>query len=192
MKNAVLQVAMQGKLTEQLESDTMQKIQPDSFDAKDSLLDIPDSWQWNQLGSVVDITAGLSFSRQEQCASSNDALRILRGGNVLDNYKYGLFDDDVYVLYRDKHTKLEVGDVLTPAVTSMEKMCKVAYIDKELANTTAGGFLYIIRSKDFDLINPRYLMYFIKLYLHYSDFFSTMRFYTFCFALSVHSATSRY
>ena len=162
MKDAILQAAMQGKLTEQLESDTAQKVQPDIFEDEDSLLDIPDNWQWNQLGSLVDITTGLSFSKQEQCAASNDALRILRGGNVLDNYNYGLFDNDVYVSYRDKYTKLEIGDVLSPSVTSMEKMCKVAYIDKELPNTTAGGFVYILRSKDFDLINPRYLMYFFN------------------------------
>ncbi|MDX8420170.1 restriction endonuclease subunit S [Stecheria sp. CLA-KB-P133] len=162
MKDAILQAAMQGKLTEQLESDTAQKVSPDSFEDEDNLLDIPDSWQWNQLGSVVNVMTGLSFSKQEQCAANSGALRILRGGNILDNYKYGLFDNDVYVSYRDKHTKLEIGDVLSPSVTSMEKMCKVAYIDKELPNTTAGGFVYILRSKDFGLINPRYLMYFFN------------------------------
>ncbi len=127
---------------------------------------IPENWSWVKINDVLNIQTGLSFKKTDQCKKGNDCIRILRGGNINNNYQYELKDDDVYVKGIDSYEKLQCGDILTPAVTSMEQMGKVAYIDKELNNITAGGFVYIIRSKNFNILNPKFALYFINSKFH--------------------------
>lgn len=158
MKYSILQASMQGELTERFISDTKVEID-NEFDSID--IEIPNEWKIAKYNSVCEINTGLTFNKSNQCQKSDSTLRVLRGGNINDNFEYVLKDDDVYVTYTDKYIRLKVGDVISPAVTSMEKMCKVGYIDKDLENTTAGGFVYIYRTKDTNILNPRFLMYFI-------------------------------
>ncbi|MDY4500503.1 MAG: restriction endonuclease subunit S [Lactobacillus johnsonii] len=162
MKAAVLQAAMQGKLTEQKSAELISKVDREAISDEYDTFDIPDNWQWNTINSVMNVTTGLTFNKLDQRPAGPNTLRVLRGGNILDNFNYGLFDNDVYVTYRDKHIPLMKDDVITPAVTSMEKMCKVGYIEKDLPNTTAGGFVYILRTKDSEVLDPRYMMYFFN------------------------------
>lgn len=122
---------------------------------------IVDGWNYQSYEDVCTITTGLSFPKTEQCLKSDSDLRILRGGNIYDDYRYRLKDDDIYVKYREKYTKLLSGDVITPSVTSLEKHCKVGFIENDLKNITAGGFVYIFRTKDMNMLLPRYLMYYI-------------------------------
>lgn len=162
MKAAVLQAAIQGKLTEQKSTEFISKVDREVISDEYDTFDIPDNWQWNTINSVMNITTGLTFNKLDQRPAGPNTLRVLRGGNILDNFNYGLFENDVYVTYRDKHIPLLKDDVITPAVTSMEKMCKVGYIEKNLPNTTAGGFVYILRTKDAEVLDPRYMMYFFN------------------------------
>ena len=144
----------------------------DSFEKKmvDSITEFPykihDNWSWVKIEDVLDIQTGLGYKKTNQCTSNDGELRILRGGNINNNYQYELKEDDIYVKGIDKYLKLEIGDILTPSVTSMEQMGKVAYIDKKLDKVTAGGFVYIIRSKDFNLLDPKYALYFISSKFH--------------------------
>lgn len=162
MKAAVLQATMQGKLTEQKSTELISKVKREAISDEYDTFDIPDNWQWNTIDSVMNVTTGLTFNKLDQRPAGSNTLRVLRGGNILDNFNYGLFENDVYVTYRDKHIPLLKDDVITPAVTSMEKMCKVGYIEKDLPNITAGGFVYILRAKDTEALNPRYMMYFFN------------------------------
>ena len=127
---------------------------------------IPNNWRWVKIDDVIDIQTGLSFKKTEQCNNIINSLRILRGGNINNNYQYLLKDDDIYVNYTDKYIKLIEGDVITPSVTSMEQMGKTGYIDKELDKITAGGFVYIMRTKNKNILLPKYMMYFINSKFH--------------------------
>lgn len=162
MKDSLLQAGMMGKLTERLITDSGLEVEEESVSDSYDSFDIPDEWQWNTIGSVMSVTTGLTYNKLDQCSASNNALRVLRGGNILDNYKYDLFDNDVFVTYRDKYIRLQKDDVITPSVTSLEKICKVALIDRELPNTTAGGFVYILRPNNNNVLNPKYMMYYFS------------------------------
>ena len=164
MKYSILDSAIKGKLTKSNSNERVATgIKSISFD---NVFDIPQNWIWTSLEEVVDIETGLSFKKTEQCKESENAIRILRGGNIDNNYHYLLKPDDIYVENKDKYIKLIEGDILTPSVTSMEQMGKTAYIDKELKNITAGGFVYIIRVLDKKVIDPKYIMYFINSKFH--------------------------
>ena len=164
LKNSILQMAIQGKLVEQDISESVAGIQS-SLVANDSeLYDIPENWKWCAIRDVATINTGLSFKKQDQKNEYTGDLRVLRGGNIGDDYKYHLFDNDVYVDFKQFEAKciqLLEGDVITPSVTSIEKICKTGYIDADLNKITAGGFVFIIRSKDKNLLNAKFMQYFI-------------------------------
>ncbi len=132
----------------------------------DNVYEIPNNWKWTQLEEVLSIDTGLSFKKTEQCKESENALRILRGGNINNNFQCLLKDDDIYVEERKNYLRLKKGDLLTPSVTSIEQMGKTAYVEEDLNNITAGGFVYIIRSKNQEVLNPKYAMYYISSRFH--------------------------
>lgn len=162
LKYSILNYAIEGKLIKN-DSSLPNSINC-SYDT--SPYTIPDNWSWVKISDVLDIQTGLSFKKTDQCTSSEGTVRVLRGGNINNNFQYELKDDDVYVKKISKYEELLEGDILTPSVTSMEQMGKVAYIDKKLENITAGGFVYIIRCKDASILNPKYALYFISSKFH--------------------------
>lgn len=165
IKNSILQRAIQGKLVEHLESEKSVVVHSSYGGEIADFFEIPDNWKWLAIKDVATVTTGLSFKKQDQKDSSNGTLRVLRGGNIGDDYKYHLYEDDVYVdleQFRSKYISLLKGDVITPSVTSMEKICKTGFIDKNLDSVTAGGFVYIIRCLSSDVLDAKYLLYFIS------------------------------
>lgn len=164
IKYSILDSAIKGNLSiRKYEEQVAEVVEMCEFD---DVFDIPENWKWTKLENVLTIDTGLSFKKTEQCIASNDALRILRGGNIDNNYQYLLKPDDIYVARTDKYIKLLEGDVITPSVTSMEQMGKTAYIDKNLEMITAGGFVFIIRMIDKNILDPKYAMYFINSKFH--------------------------
>ncbi len=164
LKASILQLAIQGKLVEHYESEEAIVIHASFAGDTSDFFEIPDNWKWLSIKDVASVNTGLSFKKQDQRDSSNGSLRVLRGGNIGDDYKYHLYEDDVYVeleQFQTKYIQLLEGDIITPSVTSIEKICKTGYIDRELPKVTAGGFVYIIRCLDSSIIDPKYLMYFI-------------------------------
>ena len=165
LKTSILLNAIQGKLVEQIDTESCCDIRSTYQGEASDLFDIPVNWKWVAIKDVVTINTGLSFKKQAQKTSVDGTLRILRGGNIGDDYKYHLYDNDIYVdlsQFKEKYIPLQIGDVITPSVTSMEKMCKTGFIDVELENTTAGGFVYIIRSNNPSILDSKYLLYFIS------------------------------
>lgn len=165
LKTSILLNAIQGKLVKQCDNETCCDIKSSFQGETIDFFDIPTNWKWLALKDVVTINTGLAFKKQDQKNSVDGTLRILRGGNIGDDYKYHLYDDDIYVDYmqfQDKYLPLQVGDVIMPSVTSMEKMCKTGYIDVELGKTTAGGFVYVIRAIDASVLDSKYLLYYIS------------------------------
>ena len=163
IKDSIIESAIHGTLI-----DNKLSLNPvvDSNTFKGSPYEIPSNWRWCKVGDFLSIETGLSYKKTEQTVIKDGNLRILRGGNINNNFQYLLRDDDIYVNYTDKYKKLEIGDIITPSVTSMEQIGKTAYIDQELENVTAGGFVYIIRSIDKKILNPKYVLYFISSNFH--------------------------
>ena len=73
-------------------------------------------------------------------------IRILRGGNILSS-KYILKSDDIYIPDKlvSKNILLNIYDLITPIVSSLENIGKIAIIDSNLKDITVGGFVYIFR-----------------------------------------------
>ena len=165
LRNSIVHLAIQGKLVEQNETDQPISINSSYSGDISELYEVPESWKWFALKDVVTINTGLSFKKQDQLDSAKGTLRVLRGGNIGDDYRYHLYDNDTYVdikLFQEKYIPLCEGDVISPSVTSIEKICKAGFIDKDLGNITAGGFVYIIRCKELAVLEPKYLLYFIS------------------------------
>lgn len=88
---------------------------------------------------------GATFKKDE-ATTSKQGIRILRGGNILP-FELRVKDDDIF-LAKDKIKEtilLKENDILTPAVTSLENIGKMARVDKDMPDTTVGGFVFIIR-----------------------------------------------
>lgn len=164
LRNSIVHLAIQGKLVEQNEADHPISISSSYSGDISELYEVPERWKWVALKDVVTINTGLSFKKQDQLDSTKGTLRVLRGGNIGDDYRYHLYDDDTYVdikQFQEKYISLCKGDVISPSVTSIEKICKAGFIDKDLGSITAGGFVYIIRCKELSVLEPKYLLYFV-------------------------------
>lgn len=165
LRASILNLAIQGKLVEHFASELPVAVDTSFCGDTSDFFEIPENWKWLSIKDVASVNTGLSFKKQDQRDSSNGSLRVLRGGNIGDDYKYHLYEDDVYVeldQFQTKYIQLIEGDVITPSVTSIEKICKTGYVDRDLPSVTAGGFVYIIRCLDRSVIEPKYLLYFIS------------------------------
>ncbi|MFR6389017.1 MAG: restriction endonuclease subunit S [Prevotella sp.] len=105
---------------------------------------IPETWVWCKVKDLLEIQTGASF-KKEQANANKKGIRILRGGNILPN-KYIFKDDDIFVSdeFVNANTILKKNCIITPAVTSLENIGKMAVIEKDYNNVSAGGFVFII------------------------------------------------
>lgn len=107
--------------------------------------DLPSGWELARISSIVDIQTGASF-KKESATQDKTQIRVLRGGNISQN-SYKFYESDIFInkaLINDK-ILLKHNDLITPAVTSIENIGKIARIEKDYENVTAGGFVFIIR-----------------------------------------------
>ena len=97
------------------------------------------------MSDIVEICTGASFKKEEGTKNTN-GVRVLRGGNILPG-QFFFKDDDIFIdsALVKANILLRKNDLITPAVSSIENIGKVARIDTEIHNTTAGGFVFIIR-----------------------------------------------
>ena len=106
---------------------------------------MPNGWAFARINSLFFIQTGASF-KKEQATSDFTQTRILRGGNILQG-EYRFFENDIFVdskLIQDSII-LKNNDLITPAVTSIENIGKLARIEKDYEDVTAGGFVFIVR-----------------------------------------------
>ena len=107
--------------------------------------DLPDGWAFARIGTLFSIQTGASF-KKEQATNDKTKIRILRGGNIIQS-GYTFFDNDIFIdryLVAD-NILLRKNDIITPAVTSIENIGKLALIEKDYNNASAGGFVFICR-----------------------------------------------
>jgi len=120
--------------------------------------DLPDGWIWCRLKDICSIFTGATFKKEEATTTKQD-IRILRGGNI-SPFELKIKDDDIF-LTEDKVKKdilLKENDILTPAVTSLENIGKMARVDKNMPYTTVGGFVFIIRLHLIDQWLSKYIL----------------------------------
>ena len=119
---------------------------------------MPDGWIWCRLKDICTIFTGATF-RKEEATTTKQGIRILRGGNI-SPFELKIKDDDIF-LTEDKvkaDILLKKNDILTPAVTSLENIGKMARVDKDMPDTTVGGFVFIIRLHLINQWHSKYIL----------------------------------
>ena len=107
--------------------------------------EIPDNWVWCRASQLLYLIAGTSYNKAD---IKSDGIRILRGGNIVEN-QLVLFDDDVCVSkkYEDKDKNIYKGDIIFVASTgSKVAIGKPAQILEDCPKTQIGAFLRIARA----------------------------------------------
>lgn len=165
MRGAILQAAMQGKLTEQLESDTpvdvlLDEIKPvtkssagrgrkKSKQLDIEFFDIPENWKWVKLSECGTTNIGLTYSPSD--VTTVGGTIVLRSSNI-QNGKMA-YDDIVAVNMNVPENKMcHIGDILICARNGSKRLVgKSAVIDKE--GMAFGAFMAIYRSNCNPYIN---------------------------------------
>ena len=118
---------------------------PVCIDDEISEFELPEGWKFAKISALLKIQTGASF-KKDSATTNPKLVRVLRGGNIL-NGSYNFFDNDIYLdnnLVSDA-ILLQRNDLITPAVTSIENIGKIARIEQTYNNVTAGGFVFILR-----------------------------------------------
>lgn len=187
LKNSILQLAVQGKLVEQrAEEGTARELLEQINLKKDQLIkdkkikkeknieyisdypfDIPETWIWARLGDILYSKSGLSYKKGDLDNSTNNMVRVLRGGNIQDLH-YVIKADDVQIdrCCVKEELYLKRNMLITPAVTSLEHIGKMARIDRDMDSTVVGGFvLMLIPYISIDIL-AKYMLYALSSYYH--------------------------
>ena len=119
--------------------------------------DIPQTWTWINIGALFYIQTGASF-KKEQANSMSKGVRILRGGNISPDY-YSFKDDDIFIdeSIVTSSILLRKNDLITPAVTSLENVGKMARVLEDYDDVSAGGFVFILRPHLNNEVHSQYL-----------------------------------
>ena len=166
MKKSLLQYAIEGKLVPQRQEEGTAKELLAKIRAEKARLikekkikkskplpaitddekpfDIPESWEWVRMGSLLDVIGGTSYKKNQ---ITTNGLRILRGGNI-NTPDISLYDDDVFLplSFSDAEKLIRKGDILIVASTGSKKVIgKPAFVYKEYDNISIGAFLRICR-----------------------------------------------
>ena len=180
LRNSILKLAIEGKLTTQnLNDDSSIKLKLTLIKAKENLIanktikneknveelsdvpfDIPDNWLWIRTGDCVSNKSGLSYNKESLDKKSDKMIRVFRGGNIND-LSYVIKEDDVMISpeFNDPSLLLRKNWIITPAVTSLEHVGKMARIEKDYDDVVVGGFvLMLIPHIDNDVFS-KYLLY---------------------------------
>ena len=107
--------------------------------------DIPKSWIWTRLKNFCFVCTGATFKKEEM-ESEHCGIRILRGGNIKP-FQLCTKPDDIFIPQSKvkEDILLKHNDIVTPAVTSLENIGKMARVELDMPHTTVGGFVFIIR-----------------------------------------------
>ena len=120
--------------------------------------EIPDNWEWVRLRDICSICTGATF-KKEEATQDQTGVRVLRGGNI-SPLRLCFKDDDIFIsgsLVKE-NILLNKNDIVTPAVTSLENIGKMARVESNLQNVTVGGFVFILRPFFNDDVMSKYLL----------------------------------
>ena len=107
--------------------------------------EIPVNWMWIRLKDLCSIRTGATF-KKEEASTEHKGIRVLRGGNI-QRFLLSTKPDDLFI--SEGKVKYDIllkqNDIVTPAVTSLENIGKMARVEIDMPDTTVGGFVFIIR-----------------------------------------------
>ena len=107
--------------------------------------EIPKNWIWTRLKNFCSVCTGATFKKEEM-ESEHCGIRVLRGGNIKP-FQLCTKPDDIFIPQSKvkEDILLKHNDIVTPAVTSLENIGKMARVELDMPHTTVGGFVFIIR-----------------------------------------------
>lgn len=179
MKNALLQAAMQGKLTEQLESDSsvfsvIEQCEKDKETAinegkykkekfrgalpeEEYPFEIPDNWKWLYISDMSLFQEGPGILAVDFRTKGVPLIRIAGMQEDIVRLDGCNYLEPQMVEDKWKHFKLDLGDIVISTSASMDKIA-------EVTEETVGAIPYtgLIRFKMYGNINKEYFKYFIK------------------------------
>lgn len=108
--------------------------------------EIPDGWEWARLSCIMQLNSGLSYKKDNLAVKDERMVRVLRGGNIGEGDEPLIKDSDVKISaeFVDKSLLLHDGQIITPAVTSLENVGKAAIVRNADSNTVCGGFVFFL------------------------------------------------
>ena len=129
--------------------------------------DIPDSWEWVRIQNLYSNGTGLSYKKDSLDDKTEKMIRVLRGGNIL-NDSYLFKPDDIFI--SDKYVKedlyLKKNYLITPAVSSIENIGKIARIEKDYSNIVVGGFVLMLKPFFDNDILSTFMLYMFSSKIH--------------------------
>ena len=146
MREQILDKAIRGLLVPQLQEEGVVEQIGDA--PSEVPFEIPSSWRWVKLGNLISVIAGTSYKKSD-ITSSNQDVRIIRGGNLKD-FKISLLDDDVFVSQSlaDSSKEIQHDDIVIVASTGSKDVIGRAAIYAGSNKAQIGAFLRIIRPKN--------------------------------------------
>lgn len=107
--------------------------------------DIPDSWEWCRVGDLFANMSGLSYKKDALNIKSEHMIRVLRGGNI-GSEQYSLKEDDVFISseFVKSELLLRKNYMITPSVSSLEHIGKIALIEQDYPDVVVGGFVLML------------------------------------------------
>ena len=124
--------------------------------------EIPKNWIWTRLKNFCSVCTGATF-KKEEVESEHCGIRVLRGGNIKP-FQLCAKPDDIFIPQSKvkEDILLKHNDIVTPAVTSLENIGKMARVELDMPHTTVGGFVFIIRPLDGGELLSKYLLAFMS------------------------------
>ena len=123
---------------------------------------IPKSWEWCRLRNICSIFTGATF-RKDEAKTDSKGVRILRGGNILP-FEIVQKTDDIFLSPEQvkEGILLKQNDIITPAVTSLENIGKMARVEQDMPNVTVGGFVFVLRPHYSDEWLSKFMLFFMS------------------------------
>lgn len=159
-RNAKLLAEWEEKLKDNPKAKKPTLIVASEIDGEDVPFEVPDSWCWCRFGDIFSTMSGLGYKKDVLVEKSEKMIRVLRGGNILDT-SYIFKPDDIMI--SDKYVKPELflkkNYLITPAVTSLEHIGKIGYVEKDYTDTVVGGFVLMLIPHYHNEILSKYFLY---------------------------------
>ena len=199
LKNAILQLAVQGKLVpqnpndepaskllERIAAEKQRRIKAGEIkkDKRDSTIvrrgasfyeiantterciddelpfDLPNGWEWCRVGDLFSNMSGLAYKKDALAIKTDKMIRVLRGGNIGEEH-FLFKGDDVFISSElvKPELYLRKNYMITPAVSSLDHIGKIALIDKDYSDTVVGGFVLMLIPHFNNDVVSQYLLY---------------------------------
>ena len=104
--------------------------------------------------------SGLAYKKDALAIKADKMVRVLRGGNIGEEQFY-FKGDDVFISSElvKPELYLRKNYMITPAVSSLDHIGKIALIDKDYSDTAVGGFVLMLIPHFNDDVVSEYLLY---------------------------------